>query len=140
MGEAREGQGMSPCQVIASGAIVCGPPRGMYRRAVHHCPTCNRRTFGIERWDGAWYGWTYYCAVCLDYFQDGWRGHRPFARYWKRDRAAQIKAMWDGAKPPAEYEAYIRADIHWATCGKALTDEKCAECDTRNAVAYGRPA
>lgn len=104
--------------------------RGIVRRIVLKCWTCEKRTPHVLQWDGAYYGETRYCVVCLDAWQDGWRMERPFARYWKRDRAAHIKKLWDGAMLPARYEAWTSWDVHQTTC-KHWPD--CGVCETRPA-------
>lgn len=96
------------------GAIVCGPPRGVYHRLENHCPECDATHGFVETWDGAWYGTTLY-GSCGDRWQEGWRAPRPFARYWRRDAQARFQRMWDHAAPDDLYSAYIRADIEMAT-------------------------
>lgn len=115
-------------------AIVCMAPQGIYRRTVHKCWTCERRTPFVTRWDGAWYGVTDWCVVCLDGWQDGYRLTRPFERFWKRDRAAHIREMWDAAMLPDRWRAWTRWDTHRAICD---WDEEqdgaatCPECEAR---------
>lgn len=104
------------CTNYGSGLIVCGPPSGVYKRATFPCPECgdgqqDRRA--IIRWDGAWYGTTTYCE-CGDYWQDGWRAPRPFARYWRRDAQREFERMWEHAAPSDLWEAYTRADVEMA--------------------------
>lgn len=91
------------------GAIVCGPPPGVYRRAVLDCPVCQRRRRHILRWDGAWYGTTVYCA-CGDRWQDGELAPRPFRRGWRKEAQQKFRAMWDNAVPVDLYEAACKAD------------------------------
>lgn len=107
-------------------AVACYGPRDIHRRYVCKCWTCERRTPHVLIWDGAWYGTTRYCVACLDGVVDGYRMARPFKRYWKRDRAAHIKELWDSALLPAEYQRWTRLDIHRATCDDESGD--CAEC------------
>lgn len=64
--------------------------QGIHKKRVVHCPTCQRRTPSIVRWDGAYYGTTTYCIACLDGWQDGERMVRPFKPRWKVERAAYI--------------------------------------------------
>jgi hypothetical protein len=108
-------------------AIVCRPPQGIYRRMVHKCFTCERRTPFVTRWDGAWYGVTHYCTVCLDGWADGYRLERPFRRGWKKERAAYIREMWDAAMLPDRWRAWTHWDAHRAICD----EDPCVECETR---------
>ena len=108
-------------------AIVCHGPRNIHRRRVFKCWTCERRTPHIIKWDGAWYGTTQYCVVCLDGWQDGYRMERPFRRGWKVERAARIKSLWDSALLPVEYHRWVYLDVHRATCHDETGN--CAECN-----------
>lgn len=112
------------------GVIVCGPPRGVYRRAIRQCPICKRRRRAIVRWDGAWYGTTDYCA-CGDSWQDGELGYRPFQKGWRKKAQERFRAMWDNAAPRPLYDAYVDADIRLA-----MTDDDDWEraCDDRDAA------
>jgi hypothetical protein len=94
--------------------MVCGPPPGVYRRRIMHCPACERRRRFVERWDGAWYGSTLYCA-CGDYFQEDWMGTRPFERGWRKKAQERFRVMWDNAASSENYERYVRADQSFAT-------------------------
>jgi len=114
-----------PC-AIGVNVIVCGPPRGMCRQVHRNCWTCETDTDQIERWDGAWYGVTFYCLTCLDIWQDGCRMRRPFKRYWRRERQADFQAMWDNACPADIYEDYTRADAAM-TCANDGSWEQFAE-------------
>jgi len=116
---------LSEC-VVGTNVIACYGPRGVHRRKVYNCPTCERRTPHILKWDGAWYGTTSYCIACLDGWQDGCRMERPFRPRWKVDRAAKIKALWDTALMPAEWTRWTRLDVHRATCHDEF--DACAEC------------
>lgn len=89
--------------------IVCGPPPGVYKRAVKYCPECDRRHRFIVRWDGAWYGTTLY-GSCGDRWSDGYRAPRPFTRNWRREEQDHFRRMWDNATTAAAYERYIAAD------------------------------
>lgn len=91
------------------GVIVCGPPPGVYKRAIKFCPVCDRRHRFVVRWDGAWYGTSLYGA-CGDTWQDGELGYRPFQRGWRKKAQDRFHAMWDGATTAAAYERYVRAD------------------------------
>lgn len=102
-----------PCTVVGS-AIMCGPPRGVYKRIRRHCWTCDTETDQVQTWDGAWYGTTQYCTVCGDIWQDGERAERPFYRYWKRDRLAAAQRMLDHAIPEKLWERYADADVRMA--------------------------
>ena len=97
--------------------IACVGPRGIYRRRVYACPTCERRTPFVIRWDGAGYGTTEYCTVCLDGWVDGDRLERPFRRGWKKERAAHIRAMWDEAMLTAVWLEWTDRDIQRAIGG-----------------------
>ena len=108
-------------------ASVLMAPRGIVRRRVFKCWTCERRTPFVQRWDGAWYGVTDYCTVCLDGWQDEYRLERPFRRGWKKERGAYIKELWDGAMLPDRYDAWTRYDVHRAVC----EEDPCVECETR---------
>lgn len=109
---------------VGQNIVACYGARDIHRRQVMRCPTCERRTPFVVSWGGAWYGTTDYCTVCLDYWQDEWRGPRPFQR---RDRAALIRRMWDTAMLPDEYKKWTRFDVHRATCDV----ENCTECEAR---------
>jgi hypothetical protein len=111
-------------------ALVHYSARGIYRRRVLECCTCERRTPFVIRWDGAWYGTTQYCTVCLDGWMDGERLTRPFRRGWKKERAAKIREMWDAAMLPDRWRAWTRWDMHRATCD-VWESGTCAECETR---------
>lgn len=95
------------------GVMVCGPPPGVYRRRILYCPVCERRRRFIERWDGAWYGTTQYCA-CGDRWQDGELAPRPFERGWRKEAQDHFRAMWDNAASGANYDRYVRADQSFA--------------------------
>lgn len=115
-----------PHCVTAPGIILCTGARGITRRAVRRCPTCERRTPWVESWDGAYYGWHGYCINCLDgWWSEGCRMERPSRRHWRRERAAEIKALWDSALLPAEYERWVRLDIHRVLCH----EDDCATCE-----------
>lgn len=100
-----------PCTRVGD-ATICTPPQGIHRRDVINCPTCHRRTPGVRVFGGVWYGSTFHCAGCLDIWGDGERYDRPFYRYWKRDRAAQLRELWDSALMPAEYERVVHDLVH----------------------------
>lgn len=89
--------------------IICGPPRGVYRRSILHCYECDRRHRFIVRWDGAWYGTTEY-GSCGDSWQDGILSSRPFRRGWRKEAQRQFRAMWANAASPEAYERYTHAD------------------------------
>ena len=103
-------------------------PTGIHRRRVYKCWTCERRTPHVIKWDGAYYGTTQYCIVCLDGWQDGERMERPFRRGWKKDRAAYIRRLWDTAMLPARYKAWTEYDLHTIFCD---VQGDCAECNAR---------
>lgn len=109
-------------------ALVHHSARGIVRRTVFKCPTCKRRTPFVQTWDGAYYGTTDYCTVCLDGWMDEYRMERPFRRGWKKERAAYIRELWDGAMLPDRWRAWTRYDMHLATCWE---EDTCAECETR---------
>ena len=116
------------CQSVGV-ALVNYTPRGIVRRVTFDCPTCERRTAGVRVWDGAWYGSHSYCIACLDgWWSEGYRMERPFQRFWRRDRAREIKRLWDEALLPARYRAWTRWDMHRATCD---VEGSCVECETR---------
>lgn len=123
---------LSRC-VSGTNVIACYGPFGVVRRKVLHCATCQRRTPHVIRWDGAYYGTTDYCVVCLDGWQDDERMMRPFKRGWKVERAAHIRSLWDSAMLPATYARWTVFDRHRATC----FIEDCATCadDPRGAGA-----
>jgi hypothetical protein len=101
--------------------IVCGPPRGVYKRVgSRRCPECQDAHGFVDRWDGAWYGFTEF-GSCGDWWQDGYRARRPFARYWRRDAQRQFQAMWDNAADADLFDAYIEADSQAASA--AYDDE-----------------
>jgi hypothetical protein len=103
----------STCDV-ADGIAVCGPPRGVYRRIESApCPECKTDHSWVQRWDGAWYGTTFY-GSCGDTWQDGYRMRRPFARYWRREAIKHFTILWDSAVPDDLYDAYVRADCDFA--------------------------
>lgn len=109
-------------------ALIHHSARGIARRFVRTCWTCGKRTPHIMKWDGAWYGSTDYCVVCLDGWQDGERMERPFRPRWKQERAAYIKTLWDEAMLPERFAAWTSWDVHQAIC-KEWPD--CAICETR---------
>ena len=115
------------CRTVGN-AIVCGPPQGVYRRAMQKCPECNRMRRFIIRWDGAWYGSTFYCA-CGDAWQDDWRMPRPFRPGWREEAQAKFRAMWDNAAPVALYEAYTTADCQFAMTDGDEWEKACADRD-----------
>ena len=125
MSEAPE---LAGCDHYGGALSVHHSARGIVRRQVLKCWTCERRTPFVVRWDGAYYGTTEWCVVCLDGWVDGYRMERPFRPRWKVERAAEIKAKWDDAMLPARYRAWTRYDIHTATCWE---EGPCAECDAR---------
>lgn len=92
------------------GVIACGPPPGVYRRAIEFCPECDRRHRFVIRWDGAWYGTTDY-GSCGDYWQEDWRGPRPFERGWRAKAQEHFRRLWDGACSREAYDRYVRADV-----------------------------
>lgn len=109
------------CKTVG-GMFICGPPRGVYRRINRDCPECQRvDARWIERWDGAWYGTTLFCE-CGDWWMDGLRMTRPFARYWRRDAQARFEAMWTHAAGAELYEAYAKADMDLAAMDGDLED------------------
>lgn len=123
---------LAGCESLAGGlAIVHHGARGIVRRRVMDCPTCKRRTPFVVKWDGAYYGVTIYCTVCLDGWQDGWRMERPFKPRWKPERAAYIRELWDGAMMPDRYRAWTGWDVHRATCDE--WESGCIECEKRPA-------
>lgn len=112
--------------VMGTNIIACYGARGIVRRKVLHCPTCQRRTPFVVRWDGAYYGTTEYCTVCLDGWQEDERLTRPFKRGWKVERAEHIRELWDSAMLPAEYRRWTDFDVHCATCHD--DSGECPEC------------
>lgn len=97
-------------------------PRGVHCKVVAECPTCQRRTPMVLVHDGVWYGSHRYCISCLDgWWSEGYRMERPFQRYWKRDRAAKIKALWDSALTRSEYQEWVKREI-----SRYLDDEEAA--------------
>jgi hypothetical protein len=118
---------LAGCEAVGP-ALVHYSARGIARRIVFKCWTCEKRTPHVMKWDGAWYGTTDYCIVCLDGWQDGERMGRPFQRGWKKERAAYIKRLWDEAMLPERYHAWVHWDAHRATCH---VERGCAECETR---------
>jgi hypothetical protein len=90
---------------------VCGPPQGIVRRSVQHCPTCQRRRRFVVRWGGAWHGSSVTCCACGDSWADGERYPRPFRRGWRKDATARARAAWVAALPVAEYHARCQADV-----------------------------
>lgn len=108
---------------VYEGAIVCGPPRGIYHRLTDFtCWTCEVETRMVQTWDGAYYGTTLYCLECGDVWADGYRYERPFARYWKRDRIQAATKMWDNALSDEAWQAYSHADVQWA-CARTKKDD-----------------
>lgn len=116
---------------IGPGAIICGPPHGVYRRMIRYCPVCERRRRFIVRWDGAWYGTTLHCA-CGDSWQDGELLERPFQRGWRKKEQERFRAMWDNAASVEAYNRYVRADDSFAT---ARTDRQAIKAARKRAVA-----
>lgn len=115
---------LSEC-FVGQNIIACRGPRGIVRKVVDYCPTCDRRTPMVRVYDGAWYGFHDYCIACLDgWWSEGERMERPYARHWKRDRAKEIRAEWDAALMPAEYKAWVDFDWHRSGCD----DEPCEIC------------
>lgn len=115
-----------PCTAL-EGAIVCGPPRGIYRRLTDFtCWTCKVKTRMVQRWEGAYYGSTLRCLECGDQWMDGERAERPFYRYWKRDRIQTATDMWDHALSDEAWDAYAHADVQWA-CARTKKDEAKAQ-------------
>ena len=96
--------------------VACGPPRGVYHRALLNCPECKRRHRFVIRWDGAWCGTTDY-GSCGDWWQEGFRADRPFQRGWREEARAKFRAMWDNAAPRNLYNAYVNADCRMAIAG-----------------------
>jgi hypothetical protein len=102
--------------------IVCGPPRGVYKRIKSkRCPSCEEEHGFVERWDGAYYGVTLY-GSCGDTWSDGYRHTRPFARYWRRDAQSRFQSMWDHAAPDELYEQYVKADVEIACSNHPESD------------------
>lgn len=99
-----------PCE-IGTNVIICGPPRGVYkRREAQDCPECDDQHGFVVRWDGAWYGQTLYGA-CGDTWQDGFRMERPFQRGWRKKAQQEFQQMWDHAVPDELYGRYVDADV-----------------------------
>ena len=107
---AEHGADLSGCH-SEPGLTICTGTRGVHRRMVRNCPTCERRTPFVETFRGVWYGHIFYCANCLDGWIDGERMERPFYRYWKRDRAKHIRKLWDSAMMPRLYVRPARAGM-----------------------------
>lgn len=100
------------CQTYAE-AVVCSSPRGIYKRLMRECWTCEKETRFVALWHGGYYGVSIHCLECGDQWMDGERAERPFYRYWKRDRIREHQAMWDNTLSDEAWEAYMRADIQW---------------------------
>lgn len=111
------------CDFSIPGVVVCGPPAGVYTRTMRECGVCERRHRFIERWDGAWYGSTFY-GGCGDTWMDGEMLPRPFERGWRKKAREQFRAMWDNAAPNKLFNAYADADTRIAT---ARTDEQAEQ-------------
>lgn len=121
------------------GAIVCGPPPGVYYRKISHCPICERRRRTVIRWDGAWYGTTVYCA-CGDRWQDGELVPRPFRKGWRKEAQQSFRAMWDNAAPRDLYDAYVRADRAFAITDGDQWERACEDRDAALAAITERRA
>ena len=91
------------------GVIVCGPPAGVYNRSILPCGACKRRHRFIVRWDGAWYGYTFF-GGCGDRWADGEMYPRPFRRGWRKKAQAEFRRQWEHACSPEAFERYVRAD------------------------------
>lgn len=107
-------------------ALVHHSARGIARRMVRKCWTCERNTPFVVKWDGAWYGTTDYCIACLDGWQDGERMERPFRPGWKKERAAYIRQLWDESMSPERYNAWVEWDVHRALCERW---DGCTVCE-----------
>ena len=119
------------CDFSIPGVVVCGPPRGVYTRLMRECPVCECRHRFIERWDGAWYGSTFY-GGCGDMWMDGEMCRRPFEKGWRKKAREHFRAMWDNAAPSDLFNAYADADTRMAC---AQTDEQASKAmDDREAA------
>lgn len=121
-----------PCESFGN-VIICGPPRGVYKRTEFDCPECDTRHDAVVTWDGAWYGTTLY-GSCGDRWQDGERAPRPFERYWRRDAAARFQAMWDNAAPADLWDEYVQADCDMATADDSNWEEAAERRDDAHAA------
>ena len=111
---------------FAPNVIACHGPRGVHKLITLDCPTCEKPTEMVERWDGAWYGTTLMCRECCDQWQDGERLPRPFARNWKRDRSERIERLAASALTGDEYKRWTDLDVHRACCNDDTGD--CPQC------------
>jgi hypothetical protein len=66
--------------------------------------------------------------ACGDIWSDGCRYQRPFKRYWKRERLARAKALWDSCISEEEWSAYTLADVRLA-CAKSEVEQEVAAAD-----------
>lgn len=96
---------------VGSGVVVCQSD-GPYRRAIQQCPTCERRTRHLLRWDGPWLGHAVHCVACGDTWVDGERCPRPFRRGWQAEATARYRDIWaTGCMPANLWAARVQADI-----------------------------
>ena len=114
------------CCDFAPNVIVYHGPRGVHKLITLDCPTCEKPTEMVERWDGAWYGTTLMCRECCDQWQDGFRLPRPFARNWMRDQSEHIERLAASALTADEYKRWTDLDVHRARCNDDTGD--CPQC------------
>lgn len=101
------------CDFSTPGIVICGPPSGVYTRLMRECGECERRHRFIERWDGAWYGSTFY-GGCGDVWMDGEACGRPAEKGWRKRAQERFREMWKHAAPTDLFNAYTDADIRLA--------------------------
>lgn len=86
-----------PCTTYGN-ATVCTTGVREIRRAVRHCPICQRRRRFVVV-----YGWSPYysptttCLGCGDSWQEGELGYRPFQRGWRDKAKAKAREQWANA-------------------------------------------
>lgn len=81
--------------VHLAGVVVCRPG-GVLRRSYSRCPTCERITEQVTRYE-VWYDPQTWCTRCGDSWAGGELVARPFARGWRRDAVRWARALWDAA-------------------------------------------
>jgi hypothetical protein len=116
---------------FGTNVVACGPPAGVYQRTMRECGECKRRHRFIERWDGAWYGSTFY-GGCGDTWMDGEMLRRPGHKGWRKGAREGFRIMWANAAPADLFNAYADADTRIAC---AQTDEQASQAiDDREAA------
>lgn len=123
------------CDFSVPGMVICGPPRGVYHRAIRQCYECKRRHRFIITWDGAWYGTTLF-GSCGDRWMDGELGYRPFEKGWRKKAQEQFRDMWQHAAPIELFNAYADADVRFAVTEGTEWERACDDRDAALAAIH----